>query len=297
MSAVALLLPDFALILLGWGLRRYLALGDAFWSGLERLVYFVLFPALLFNALLATRIVFSDAGPLIGAGLIAMACGMLFALLARPLFGQADIIFASHFQCAFRFNSYIGLAAAGTLSGASGIAAMGILLGSMVPFANLAAVAMLARHHRRGMWYEIVRNPLVLATLAGLACNFAGMPYPDMARHFLGRLAEASITLGLLAVGAALRLPGHGNGGAPTAYLTAVKLIVVPACAWVLGRAFGLAPLYFDMLVVYAALPCATSAYILAVRMGGDGPGTARLISISTILAMLSMSGWISALA
>lgn len=70
MSAVLTLLPDFALILLGLALRRWMALGDHFWTGVEKLVYFVLFPALLFNALTKTPLTFS-AVPLIGAGLAA----------------------------------------------------------------------------------------------------------------------------------------------------------------------------------------------------------------------------------
>ena len=55
MSSVLLLLPDFALILLGFGLRRAMHLGDHFWVGLEKLIYFVLFPALLFHAIARTR--------------------------------------------------------------------------------------------------------------------------------------------------------------------------------------------------------------------------------------------------
>jgi len=56
MNTALLLLPDFALILLGAAIRRWMALGEHFWLGLEKLVYFVLFPALLINALLRTRL-------------------------------------------------------------------------------------------------------------------------------------------------------------------------------------------------------------------------------------------------
>ncbi|MCF8184096.1 MAG: AEC family transporter, partial [Polynucleobacter sp.] len=74
--AVALaLLPDFALILLGAALRRLLHLGDHFWSGLEKLVYYVLFPALLFSGLVKTRIDWSASTPMLGVAAAAMAAG------------------------------------------------------------------------------------------------------------------------------------------------------------------------------------------------------------------------------
>jgi len=131
MQTALTLLPDFALILLGFALRRWMALGDHFWGGLEKLVYYVLFPALLFVAITRTPLS-SAAIPLIGTGALAMAGAMLLALLARPLFPLTPISFASQFQCAFRFNTYIGLAVAATLHGAAGIAAIALGLLAML---------------------------------------------------------------------------------------------------------------------------------------------------------------------
>jgi predicted permease len=295
-SAVALaLLPDFALILLGAGLRRALHLGDHFWSGLEKLVYYVLFPALLFSGLVKTRIDWTAAGPMLGVVAGATGAGMLLGLGAR-LLPISPVAFASQYQCAFRFNSYIGLAVAGTLFGVPGIAAMGIVTGLMVPPANFAAVWMLARHGESGVWRELAKNPLILATLAGIAANLGGLELPAGLLDFLGRLAQAAIVLGLLAVGAGLRLAGADGAAnhAATAYLLAVKLVAVPAVAWLLIRWMGLSGLYADIALIFCALPTASSAYILAQRMGGDGPRVARLISAGTLLGMLSIPVWLA---
>lgn len=296
MSSVLLILPDFALILLGFGLRRAMHLGDHFWSGLEKLIYFVLFPALLFHAIARTKIDFAAAAPFVASGMAALVGGMALGLLARPLFKGRPMAFASQFQCAFRFNSYIGLAVAGKLHGEAGIAAMGILIGAMVPLANLASVWMLARHGNLGVVREIVRNPLIIGTVAGLAFNLGGLALPTVAGQFLARLSEASIALGLLAVGAALRLRGESGAHLPSAYLMAVKLLAVPAIAWTAARALGLSGTYFDVAVMFGALPTASSAYILAMRMGGDGAGVAWLISAGTLGAMLTMPLWLLAL-
>lgn len=296
MHNALLILPDFALILLGFALRRALQLGDHFWSALEKLIYLVLFPALLFNALARTHIDFRAAAPLVLAGLTALGTGIFLGLLARPLFGQRSMAFASQFQGAFRYNSYIGLAVAGKLYGSAGIAAMGILVGCMVPVANLAAVWMLARHAKARLFSELARNPLILATLSGLAFNGAGLELPAPAAQFLGRLAEASIALGLLAVGAALRLKGNAENHAPGVYLLAVKHLAVPAATWFAAGALGLSGVYFHSAVIFAALPTATSCYILAVRMNGDGPGTAWLVSASTLTGMFTLPLWLMAM-
>lgn len=295
MGTALALLPDFALILLGYALRRWMvALGDHFWTGLEKLVYFVLFPALLFNAITKTPLSLA-AIPLLGVGATAMLGAMLLALLARPLFALTPISFASQFQCAFRFNTYIGLAVAAKLHGAAGIAAMGLLAGAMVPLANLAAVWMLARHGEVSVWRELAKNPLFLATLAALAWNLAGLTLPAPAGQFLGRLAEAAIALGLLAVGAALKLRGSlgPSGRGAAAYFLAIKLLAMPLIVLLVAPYVGLDGIHFDIALVFAALPTASSAYILAQRMGGDGTRVAWLISAGTLLGMLSLPLWL----
>lgn len=292
MPTALLLLPDFSLILLGFALRRWMSLGDHFWAGVERLVYFILFPALLVNAILKTRLDLLAALPLLATALGAMLAGMALSFLARPLFGLKPMVFASIFQCGYRFNSYIGLAAAGLLFGTPGIAALGLIIGVAVPFANLSSVWMLARHGETGVWREVARNPLIWATLAGLLLNLAGFEPPRPLGIFLGRLADASIALALLAVGAALRLEGQAGVLGASIYLSAIKLLAVPLLAAVLGHALGLSGIYYGVAILFASLPTASSAYILAMRMGGDGRSVAWIISATTLASMLTMPLW-----
>ena len=295
MQTALALLPDFLLILLGFALRRWLRLGDHVWTGLEKLVYFVLFPALLFNSIARANLAWSEAAPLLGVGLLVMIAGMVLGAAARWLFPISPVSFASQFQCAFRFNTYIGLAVAAKLHGATGIAAMGLLTGAMVPPVNIAAVGMLARHGGVSLWRELARNPLLLATLAGLLWNLSGVAMPVPAGQFLGRLADAAIALGLLAVGAALRLDGKPGGGyGAGAWFLGVKLLALPAAAITLGRLLGLSGIYFDIALIFAALPTASSAYILAQRMGGDGRSVAWLISAGTLTAMVTLPLWLA---
>ena len=296
MKTVLLLLPDFALILLGAGIRRWMHLGDHFWSGVEKVVYFILFPALLVNAILRTQLDVAVALPLLLTAFAAMSGGMLLATLPRPFVRIPAINFASMFQCGYRFNSYIALAVAGMLFGAPGIATMGLIVGAAVPLANLISVWMLARHGEVGVWREVARNPLIWATAGGFVLNLLGFVPPAPLQSFLGRLADASIAFGLITVGAALRVGGSGAAGPGgrfyAGWLLTVKLLLLPLVAWQIGQLAGLSHLYLQVVVLFAAMPTASSAYILAMRMGGDGKSVAWLISASTLASMLTLPLW-----
>ena len=222
-----------------------------------------------------------------------MAGGMLLGLLAKPFAGLPPLTFASLFQCGYRFNSYIALAVAGMLFGSPGIATMGLIVGAAVPLANLVSVWMLARHGEVGLWREVARNPLIWGTAAGFILNLAGFVPPPPLQAFLGRLADASIALGLITVGAALRLDGTAGGRAACPlWLLAVKLLALPVIAAVVGRLAGADGLNYQVVVLFAALPTASSAYILAMRMGGDGRSVAWLISATTLGSMLTLPLW-----
>ncbi len=294
MSTALLLLPDFALILFGFLLNRVTDWGRGFWSGLEKLIYFVLFPALIFYSIAKTKIDFVAAAPALKTVVATVLIGMLLAYAVRWILKPDEKIFASGFQLAFRFNSYIGLAVAGRLYGEPGIAAFSIVIGIVVPLCNIGAVWALARHAKANLWKELIQNPMIVATVFGLLFSLSGLTLPEPVQMLISRMGAASLACGLLAVGAALRFSDAGKNMSVIAYFTVVKLIALPIAAIVIARALGVSGVFFDMVVLFAALPTATSAYVLAVRMGGDGPLVAQGITISTLFGMLAIPLWLN---
>ena len=294
MAIALIIVPIFALILMGWAARRWLERAEAFWRGLERLIYLVFFPALLFHTLSHARMDFAAATPMLLTGIAYTLLGMGQGYLSKLLFHDPPRVFASAFQCSFRFNSYVGLAVAGALHGQPGIAAIGLLIGFLVPLANVAAVAVLA-HHGEGDWLKsIVGNPLILATAGGVVFGQAGLMLPASVDNTLELLARASLPLGLIAVGAGMRFSGLGHARGHLWYGVLVKLVLLPAIAWGIGRGLGLTGLWFDTALLLAALPHSTVAYLLAVRMGGDGQVSANQITATTLLSMLTLPLWLA---
>lgn len=294
MSLALLLIPDFALILFGVVLNRITDWGRDFWSGLEKLIYYVLFPALLFFSIARQQIDFVSAAPALKVAVITVVVGMCVAYSVKWWMKTDDKSYTSCFQTAFRFNSYIGLAIAGRLHGEAGIAAFGIVIGFVVPLCNIASVWMLARHSQRNLWRELLQNPLIIATVGGVLYSLSGLPLPEVAQMLISRMGAASLACGLLAVGAALTL-GNATRNAPLiAVNTGIKLVLMPLVAISFAKWLDIQGVYFDMVVLFGTLPTATSAYVLAVRMGGDGEAVAQSITISTLIAMLSIPVWLT---
>ncbi|GIZ53000.1 AEC family transporter [Noviherbaspirillum aridicola] len=293
MSVAALLFPDFALILLGFLLMRFTDWGTAFWAGVEKLVYYFLFPALLFYSTARTEFDFDTTGMMLQLAIGACLCGVALGWLARPLFRAPPMMFESGVQTAFRFNSYIALAIASRLAGDKGTTLMALIIGFAVPLCNMAAVHALV-HKSGGLLRELAKNPLLVATAGGMAFNLAGLTLPDVVGATLSRMANASIALGLIAVGAGLRLSGLREARGMALWFIAVKLLALPAIGLVAGRYAGLPPLQLQILVMFCAMPTASSAYVLAARMGGNGPYVAFLISAGTVLSLFTLPVWLS---
>ncbi len=294
MHTALLILPNFALILAGLALARGFDYSRAFWEGLEKLVYFVLFPALMVRSLAVSTLDLRSMGELIACAWGLMLLGMALGALARPLFRLDARVAASCFQCAFRFNTYIGLAIAGSLFGAQGVAVGALLFGALMPLANLGAVSMLAAHSQSSLARELAKNPLLTSTLAGFAWNLSGLPMPGFLDQMLRLLGQTALPAGLLAVGAALRLERGGASLAAHAWWLGVKLAALPLAAWALVRLAGLPPMEGGILLMWAALPTASTAYILAVRMGGDGPSVATQITVGTFASMATVPLWLA---
>jgi malonate transporter and related proteins len=183
----------------------------------------------------------------------------------------------------------VALALAERLAGTQGVAWMALLIALCVPLVNVAAVWPLARHGGQGTLRELARNPLILSTLAGLACNMLGLKLPELAMITLGRMGAAALPLGLMAVGAGLMLGALKEAPRLAAALLTIRHAVLPVLGIALALWLELPPAQQAVVVAFTALPTASSAYVLAVRMGGHGGFVAGLITVSTLLGMAGL--------
>ena len=294
MNYAQLLFPDFSLILCGYLVCRYTALNRPVWDQVEALVYFFLFPVLLFQSIVKSPLDVAAASRLMASGWalglsgIALAYALPYIPLIKRWIDRRD--HACSAQVAFRFNSFIGLAIADRLAGAQGLQLFAVLVGVCVPLLNVGAVWPMARHAQRGFVRELVRNPLILATASGLAANLLGFSIPQWLEPTTTRIGAASLALGLMAAGAGMQFGALARAKVLAVSVLTIRHLLLPLVAAGVAMLFGLTPAETTVLLIFSALPTASSCYVLAARMGYDGAYVAGLVTLSTVLGVFSLS-------
>ncbi|NMM77396.1 AEC family transporter [Acidovorax sp. SRB_24] len=293
MNYAQLLFPDFSLILCGYLISRYTALNRSVWQPVESLVYYLLFPVLLFRSILKSPIDPGAASGLMAAGILLSLAGiaLAYSLPRIPWIGRRLDLrdHAASAQVAFRFNSFIGLALAERLAGPQGLQMIAVLIGVCVPLLNVAAVWPMARQGQHSFARELLRNPLIVATATALACNLLGLQIPGWIEPTVQRIGAASLALGLMAAGAGMQFGLLTRSKALSASVLSIRHLLQPLCAWAIARALQLDAVQTTVLLAFSALPTASSCYVLAARMGYNGPYVAGLVTVSTVLGLASL--------
>ena len=283
----------FALIVLGVGLRWLRFPGDGFWPEAERFTYFILFPALLVRQLALARLGDYAVGSvaLIIVVLLVMMTALVYAL--RGWLQVGGPAFTSVYQGVVRFNTYVGLSVVLAVFPSEGGTVAALVMAVMIPLLNGLCVLVLSLHVGGGatvgdVGHSLITNPLILGCLLGIGLNLTGIGLPWGSAAVLEILARAALPLGLVAVGAGLRLEGLAQPRVLVA-AASLKLLVMPALAGLVCGFVQPGTLETQVLVTFAALPSASAAYILARQLGGDAPLMAAILTVETALALVTL--------
>lgn len=290
------LLPAFVLIVVGYILRQQEWIKQSLWKKIESLSYFLLLPALLFSSLGSADFhSLSNAPRLSMAMLFTIMLMSLFILAIRPLCKIDGPSFSSVFQGAIRPNVYIPLTAAAALHGDKGLLLASLIIAIMIPLGNLLSVLVLAFYaeSRRSLaqaLQAVITNPMIVACVVGISINISGIGLNLHVHDFFNALGKAALPLGLMAVGAGLRAnTGDVWHQRSVVYTSVFKLLVFPLLTLMICLSLELGQTATTIAVLFAAVPGAGSAYVLAGQMGGNQSLMAAIISSQTMLAMLTL--------
>jgi malonate transporter len=293
-SILTSLLPVFLIIICGYLFKKSKFPGDDFWPGTEKMVYYFLYPALLFSSSAGASWEFFSVASMVWAILGAMFVMSGILLLLRPRLTRNDASFTSVFQGSLRFTSYIGFAAAFSLFGNEGLYLAAVFITVMIPMVNILCVMVLVRYGgQKSGWYwifaTVIKNPLIIACLAGMAFNLLGLQLPAMLQNFTIILGRGSLPLGLLAVGASLQVSSIQKAGKEVIYACLLKLAIMPLLMWLSCTLIGVDALSTAVAVLFAALPGSPLSYILAKQLGGDTRLMSSIIAVQTGISMVSL--------
>lgn len=281
--------PVFALILMGYGLRRGGIPSIEFWNLNDKLVYWVLMPALFF-----AKISGADLSGGLGQYALILYAGFFTAIACGWALGRrfAAPVATSILQGSARFNTFIALAIAQALYGAPGlqVAVLGSAL--LVPVVNVTVVTLMTRQLGGGnaaVVAGLAKNPLILSIGAGVAFNLAGWGEVPVLHEIARILGNAALPIMLLCVGANLKIRGLSGSRATIALATVGKIAVFPVATLLAIVLLAPDPLTARVAVIFAALPTGVASYTLARQMGGDAPLMAAIITIQTLLSFLTL--------
>lgn len=303
------ILPIFLLVLLGAALKRGSFINGTFWEGLEQCGYYVLFPALLFHTLATADFSKMEMGTIGTTSVVAvlLMCGFALSLwLPLRRIGVGGAAFSSVFQTATRWNAFIALAIADKIEGDYGLTVVALLMAAIILPINFINVGVLlwfsgTRTSLGAFALKIVTNPLIISSLLGVIVNQAGIPIYDPLMTTVDLVARSALSLGLIAVGAGLRVSDALKPRPLVLFSSALKLVVFPILMIGLALAAGISGPSLVMLALSAAVPTAMNGYMLAKKMGGDAELYAATATVQTVLsfgtipAVLAVAGQLAA--
>lgn len=294
---LTIVIPVFLVIALGYGLRRAELIDSQFLFQTNRLVYFVALPLLLFYEIGRADFFANFNLALVAGSSLAIALGFALSYGYAAWRGYPPAVRGAFSQGAFRGNlAYVGLAIVFNAYGSEGLTRAGILMGFLVPVLNLFAILALLLPHRgtgsghgaRFWLRQLLLNPLILASFAGIAWSFLHLPMPLILERTLRIATGMSLPLALLAIGGSFALD-RLRGDLVRAFLaTGIKLVWLPLLAGAILLLLGVRGEELAIGVLFAGTPAATATYIMAHQMKGDAELAGAIVMLSTLLSALT---------
>lgn len=293
------LLPVFLVIAIGLFLRRYAVVPEEQWRGIELLGYWLLFPALLMESLIKMDLDSIDMGAISQAYLSAVVLLLIIMWLLRGFLrhrvGISDPSFSSVYQTSTRWNGFIALAIASKMAGDQGLAIVALIMAITVPILNLANIIVLTictsdtRPTLKRTLINTIKVPLIWGALIGLAINLAGVPVYEPLMVSLDVVGRAGLGIGLLTVGAGIRIQSMLDAKTNVVISIVAKLFLFPLFVYAACLFFGVSGMDLQIAMLSASVSTAMNGYVLARQMGGDAELYASAASLQVIISMFSI--------
>ncbi len=290
------ILPLVLLVALGQVIAKTGWLTPNDWTGLEKLSFRILIPALIIRSIAHSDMTLKSSGLYVVAMLAAFtAVGMLTLLLrmALPKTAIGNPQLSSMFQAVTRWNALITFPVAAQLFGPAGLTTITIALAFLIPLINIVNIAalatLLAGQVSIGKVLKVIAlNPMIIASVIGLLLNIGNIPIPAPIDTTLEMTARAALAVGLLCVGAGFNMRRLFYLNWQILWAVALKSVMAPALVMALAQFFGLGQMETLCAMLVVATPTATNGYIIARQMGGDAELYAIILNWQLVVAIIA---------
>jgi predicted permease len=295
-----LVLPLFAVILLGYVLRKTGFLSAAAVGEFNKFIYYIALPVTIIIEMFNVQV--KDATRLdllIGYPLIVILTASVALLLTAKIGPARRGAFA---QISYRGNlAYFGLPIVSMAIGPASLGYVAVIIGVGLIINTTLSIVLLTLNSQsarpvsfRGHILSIIRNPLIISVAVGLAASLGGLKLPPVMTQTLGLIGQTSLPVVLIVVGFSLSFNGMRRGLGLNLLGALLKLIIMPLIAVaVVTGIFGERGMARDVVVLMSAMPSAAIAQSFARQFGADEALTAASISLNNVLCMITVPIWI----
>lgn len=192
----------------------------------------------------------------------------------------------------------VGLSVAKSICGENNVGIVSLVTVILVPLNNIISVFIFEKYtgvsaSRTPMVVRIIKNPLVLGSLIGIALNLTGVVIPQwIMTGFVAKLSALTTPLSMIALGASF------NFGKIPVYRTKItwallgKLVLVPMVVIPASIMLGLRGASLVAVAIFAVAPNAVNSFSTAVALGGDGDLANEIVVMSAIVSIFTMFAW-----
>lgn len=296
-------MPIFLLMVIGWFLKQRGMLTEEFVSVANKFNFKVTLPFMLFRDISSVNIreVF-DLQYVVFCALVSTICFWGIWGAAR-LFVKDRSIRGAFVQASFRSSAAVmGLAFIDNIYGSSVMGPLMII--GAVPLYNIYSVIVLTyeggdqnqqnpSQKLKQTVLNILKNPIIIAIVLGLAVSFAGITFPVIINKTVNSVAQMATPLALVTMGAGFEGRKALAKIRPTLWASAVKLVLQPLVFIPVAAMMGFTGEKIIGILIMLAAPTTPSCYIMAKNMNNDGTLTASVVVATTLLAAFTLTGWI----
>ncbi|HAO61804.1 MAG TPA: hypothetical protein DCQ90_07785 [Erysipelotrichaceae bacterium] len=290
--------PLCLLVFLGMSLRKIQLIPASAWGSVNKLVFNLFLPALLFTNVIQSDlrstfdpvlILFCFLG-VMTVILVSMATVKKFCVDPKR---QAVIV-----QGIFRSNfALFGIPVVAALY--TDMSIMTLLIGTLVPIINIAAVLVLDHYrHRKTNLKDtlttVFTNPLILATLSGLVVYLLRIPVPSFMVKTLTELSKVASPLALVTLGAMFEFSSLKSNAKAILSVVLCRLVLVPLPLIFIALSLGYREVALVSILALFASPTAVSSFSMAIAMDADHELAAQIIMASTLMAMVTIFIWLT---
>lgn len=293
--------PVFLLMVLGFLLKKFGLIDDVFASKMNKFVFLVPLPVLLFEDL--STVDFAQVWNMkfvLFCFVVTLVCIILAALVSflwRDKSIQGEFIQASYRSSA----ALLGIAFIQNIYGNAGMAPL-MIIGS-VPLYNIMAVVVLSffKPERKKLDKEvwkttlkgIVTNPIIIGIAAGLLWSALKLPMPSILEKTVSDIGATATPLGLMAMGASFDLKKAFGKAKPAAVASVMKLVLFAALFLPIAVWMGFRQEELVAILVMLSSATTVSCYVMARNMGHEGVLTSSVVMLTTMFSAFTMTGWL----